>query len=241
MPFQDNLRAARKRKALSQEELAERLNVSRQAVSKWEQGVCMPEAQMLLQISEKLEISLDTLMSDSRIDYVYNTEGDNTDNNSSVESDKDLKQTQSRVKKALILSCCVILLCSCAVIVFKPYVRQNISGEQNAVFTTKEDRAYIYDLSAAFAQAYFAQDVDKIASFLSSRFEGNPKEVSPWEGIETFQIKGVDSISSEKADETKTISIEFRNPEYPDSFLYLTVVFIKENGTWNIQSYYLEA
>ncbi len=39
MSFADNLKQLRKEKQLSQEELAEILNVSRQAVSKWEQGV----------------------------------------------------------------------------------------------------------------------------------------------------------------------------------------------------------
>ena len=57
MPFQDNLKRVRKSKQLSQEELAELLDVSRQAVSKWEQGICMPEAQMLLRLSEKLEVA----------------------------------------------------------------------------------------------------------------------------------------------------------------------------------------
>lgn len=40
MSFVDNLRSVRKNHYLSQEELAELLNVSRQAISKWEQGVC---------------------------------------------------------------------------------------------------------------------------------------------------------------------------------------------------------
>jgi len=39
MSFADNLRAVRKKRNISQEDLAELLNVSRQAISKWEQGV----------------------------------------------------------------------------------------------------------------------------------------------------------------------------------------------------------
>ena len=48
---------------LSQEELAEILGVSRQAVSKWEQGDGYPEVEKLLLLSSKLNISLDNLMS----------------------------------------------------------------------------------------------------------------------------------------------------------------------------------
>ncbi len=63
MGFAENLKKLRKEKYLSQEELAEVLDVSRQAVSKWEQGIGYPEAEKLLLISNKFNVSLDSLMS----------------------------------------------------------------------------------------------------------------------------------------------------------------------------------
>lgn len=62
MSFADNLKQLRKEKQLSQEELAEILDVSRQAVSKWEQGIGYPEVEKLLLLSSKLKVSLDSLM-----------------------------------------------------------------------------------------------------------------------------------------------------------------------------------
>ena len=62
MSFAENLKQLRKEKQLSQEELAEILDVSRQAVSKWEQGIGYPEVEKLLLLSSKLSISLDSLM-----------------------------------------------------------------------------------------------------------------------------------------------------------------------------------
>ena len=62
MSFAENLKQLRKVKQLSQEELAEILDVSRQAVSKWEQGVGYPEVEKLLLLSRKLGVSLDSLM-----------------------------------------------------------------------------------------------------------------------------------------------------------------------------------
>ena len=62
MSFSENLKQIRKEHHLSQEELAELLDVSRQAVSKWEQGQGYPEVEKLLMISQKLNISLDELM-----------------------------------------------------------------------------------------------------------------------------------------------------------------------------------
>ena len=63
MSFAENLKRIRKERHLSQEELAEWLDVSRQAVSKWEQGIGYPEVETLLLLSSKLNLSLDTLMS----------------------------------------------------------------------------------------------------------------------------------------------------------------------------------
>lgn len=63
MSFAENLKQLRSEKQLSQEELAEMLDVSRQAVSKWEQGIGYPEVEKLLLLSSKLNISLDSLMS----------------------------------------------------------------------------------------------------------------------------------------------------------------------------------
>ena len=63
MNFAENLKQLRKERNLSQEDLAELLNVSRQAVSKWEQGEGYPEAEKLLFLSQTLNISLDALMS----------------------------------------------------------------------------------------------------------------------------------------------------------------------------------
>ena len=62
MSFSDNLKTIRKEKNLSQEELAELLGVSRQAVSKWESGDGYPEVEKLLMIAGKLNVSLDNLM-----------------------------------------------------------------------------------------------------------------------------------------------------------------------------------
>lgn len=62
MSFADNLQSIRKEKQLSQEELAEKIGVSRQAVSKWEQGSGYPETEKLLVLSQELHVSLDYLM-----------------------------------------------------------------------------------------------------------------------------------------------------------------------------------
>ena len=64
MSFHDRLKEARRCAHLSQEELAELLDVSRQAVGKWEQGNAYPEVEKLLTLCAVLNTSLDALMED---------------------------------------------------------------------------------------------------------------------------------------------------------------------------------
>ena len=62
MEFNNKLYSLRKQKGFSQEELANRLNVSRQTVSKWEVGESAPDMENLAAISELFEVSLDELV-----------------------------------------------------------------------------------------------------------------------------------------------------------------------------------
>jgi Predicted transcriptional regulators len=74
MSFSENLQAIRNEKKLSQEQLAELLNVSRQAVSKWENNGGYPETEKLIQMAQKLDVSLDALLLDQQlIDSSENT------------------------------------------------------------------------------------------------------------------------------------------------------------------------
>ena len=64
MALPEKLYTLRKKSGLSQEQLAEALNVSRQAISKWEGGSTMPESDKLLALSNYFGVSLDYLLKD---------------------------------------------------------------------------------------------------------------------------------------------------------------------------------
>lgn len=68
MSFAENLKILRKEKHLSQEQLAEIMDVSRQAVSKWEQGSGYPETEKLIALAQRLDVSLDLLLLDKSSD-----------------------------------------------------------------------------------------------------------------------------------------------------------------------------
>lgn len=66
MTFSEKISALRKQKGWSQEELAEKLMVTRQAVSKWESAQSMPDLDKLVQLSEALGVSTDYLLKDGQ-------------------------------------------------------------------------------------------------------------------------------------------------------------------------------
>lgn len=68
MALPEKLYTLRKKSGLSQEQLEEALNVSRQAISKWEGGSAMPESDKLLALSNYFGVSLDYLLKDGAPD-----------------------------------------------------------------------------------------------------------------------------------------------------------------------------
>lgn len=64
----ENIKAIRKSKGLSQEEFAAKLNVVRQTISKWEQGLSVPDADMLISMSKVFEIPVSTLLGETVVE-----------------------------------------------------------------------------------------------------------------------------------------------------------------------------
>lgn len=64
MKFNENLKYLRKREGITQEELAERLNVSRQSVTKWESGQSLPDIEKVKEIAYMFSVSVDSLVGD---------------------------------------------------------------------------------------------------------------------------------------------------------------------------------
>lgn len=63
--FHENLKTLRIEKGMSQQFLAEQLHVTRQTISKWERGLSVPDADMLIALSEMFEVSVSTLLNRS--------------------------------------------------------------------------------------------------------------------------------------------------------------------------------
>ena len=64
----ENIKAIRKSKGLSQQELAVKVNVVRQTISKWEQGLSVPDSDLLIALSEALETPVSTLLGENMVE-----------------------------------------------------------------------------------------------------------------------------------------------------------------------------
>ncbi len=110
----ENIKALRKAKGLSQEELAIKLNVVRQTISKWEQGLSVPDSAMLISIAETLETSVSTILGET----VAEEKADDL----KVISEKleviNLQLAQKKAMRRKTAHWFFILLCTVVVIVF---------------------------------------------------------------------------------------------------------------------------
>ncbi len=110
----ENIKAIRKSKGLSQEELAIKLNVVRQTISKWEQGLSVPDSDMLISISEVLETPVSTLLGET----VAEEKADDLKAISEKLEVINLQLAQKKAARQKTLHWCFILLCAVVVIAF---------------------------------------------------------------------------------------------------------------------------
>lgn len=135
----ENIKAVRKSKGLSQQELAIRLNVVRQTISKWEQGLSVPDSDMLISMSEALETPVSTLLGET----VIETEADNLKAISEKLEVINLqlaqrKNAERKILRGLCISLCVVIT-AVFVILFvlnSPYLGWDFSGPETAVAGT---------------------------------------------------------------------------------------------------------
>ena len=132
----ENIKAIRKSKGLSQEELAIKLNVVRQTISKWEQGLSVPDSDMLISISEALETPVSTLLGEA----VTEAEADDLKAISEKLEVINLQLAQRKTARRKMLHwlfislCAVIVIIAAALIVLNsPYLGWDYSDPETAV------------------------------------------------------------------------------------------------------------
>lgn len=132
----ENIKIIRKSKGLSQEDLAIKLHVVRQTISKWEQGLSVPDSDMLIAISEVLETPISTLLGET----VMESKVDDLKAISEKLEVINLQLAQRKAAKRKILhwifiSLCAIIITIYAVLIIlnSPYLGWDYSDPEIAV------------------------------------------------------------------------------------------------------------
>ena len=137
--LKDNLKTLRKNKGLSQEELSVKLNVVRQTVSKWEQGLSVPDAKMLISISEVFETPVSTIFGENIDEQEKNDLKVISEKLEVINKQLSKKQKQKRnifVNTLIITDVCLILLFILLAVLGSPYQNWNYSNPKWAVIGT---------------------------------------------------------------------------------------------------------
>ena len=132
----ENIKAIRKSRGLSQQELAIKLNVVRQTVSKWEQGLSVPDSDLLISLSEALETPVSTLLGET----VEETEADTVKALSEKLEIINLQLARRKAFRRTALHWSLIAFCVLIVAVFaalavvnSPYLGWDYSAPETAV------------------------------------------------------------------------------------------------------------
>lgn len=138
----ENLKSFRKSKGLTQEELAIRLKVVRQTVSKWEKGLSVPDADTLIRIAEILEVNVSDLLG---IHIKEGTEEatttDITEQLSRINEQLAIKNRRShRIWKTIAIIFVAVLLLNILLIVFSLTAVENITTTPGMIIQQTEEQ-----------------------------------------------------------------------------------------------------
>lgn len=132
----ENIKTARKSKGLSQEELAVKLNVVRQTISKWEQGLSVPDSDMLIALSDALATPVSALLGE----FAVRAEADDLKAIAEKLEIINLQLARQKAARRKTLRWLLIALCAVTVIIAvalvllnSPYLGWNYSDPETAV------------------------------------------------------------------------------------------------------------
>lgn len=137
--FSENLKTLRKQKGFSQEELASRLHVVRQTISKWEKNLSVPDADTLIRLAEILEVSVSELLGSKIETKNGNVTNDVAEQLSRINEQLAIKNRRSRrIWKAIAIILVVFFLISVFIIMSLSVPDLNNSIHNNQPIVNEE-------------------------------------------------------------------------------------------------------
>lgn len=137
--LKDNLKTLRKNKGFSQEELSIKLNVVRQTISKWESGLSVPDAEMLISISEVFDIPVSEILGEDIEEKQKNDIKVISEKLEVINEQLSMRQKQKRkrtISFLMIIDICIILFFILLALLGSPYQSFDYSNPEWAVIGT---------------------------------------------------------------------------------------------------------
>lgn len=135
--LKDNLKTLRKNKGLSQEELSIKLNVVRQTISKWETGLSVPDAEMLVTISELFETPVSEILGESIEEKETNDLKVISEKLEVINEQLSISQKQKRkIMVLLIIDICLIFFFVLLALLGSPYLTWDYGNPEWSVIGT---------------------------------------------------------------------------------------------------------
>lgn len=120
--FQENLKTLRRQRGLSQQALADRLHVVRQTISKWERGVSVPDAELLIRLAEELDTTVADLLGETISEQADETAlSRQLSQLNSILAERNRRHRRICRVVGLVLLCiilCFVLLVACNMVTF---------------------------------------------------------------------------------------------------------------------------
>lgn len=129
--FHENLKTMRKAKGYTQEELAIKLNVVRQTVSKWEKGLSVPDADALSRIADVLDTDVSTLLGE---EIIAETDKNAVDQQlAKINEQLAMKNQRSKTiwKVIVVILCIIVIFYILAIVVFSVISTKDITDSHS--------------------------------------------------------------------------------------------------------------
>lgn len=255
MNMGNTIKELRTKKLMSQEKIAEELGVSRQSVSKWENGLSNPDTANLIALAQLLEVSVDEL-TDNESNVITGNEREEGNSESRAE-EAEKKNVKRFLRFFLLMAGGIILLLLIGNIAIKVINRKEPGHNPSVILTDKAtvnpeeatdtdnnvdylnspDSVALQKTAQAFAKAYFSRDEEEIKLYIADAESAETYESDIYDNLQYLTLKwNPEDLAAEAF-----IKLQYQfQTDGEDSASYLGLEMMKISEKWKVVTWYLE-
>ena len=223
MKFEEKLINLRKQKILSQEELAEKLNVTRQTISKWELGQTKPDIDKIKEMSELFEVSVEELIND--------------ESDIQKESTEQIKPKKER--KYLLYILVLVLIAAIVTLIIRINIQKEqdkAEGKNTGIFSIFDGFFDNFNDASQSMQSQYQQNADKINQEFQDRVNKQQEESQKRTHNTYFESStGTEPTLFVESTLDRIISVNKKNTGHTVTLVYNNIVTTDETEIKNIK------